>query len=80
MRWSDAGVHSVSINLELYDSGLSRRLMGAKHRFARPHFEETVTQAVELLRRTGRVRSLVIPGLSQRTTRLPPSSTSRRLA
>ncbi len=59
----DAGVHGLSINMELYDSSSSELHIRTKHRFARPHFEATVKRAVELLGRGGRVRSLLIPGL-----------------
>jgi hypothetical protein len=62
-RLVDAGVASLSINIEIFDSAASELHIRAKHRFARPHFEETALRAVERLGRHGRVRSLIIPGV-----------------
>jgi hypothetical protein len=57
-----AGVHGLSLNIEAFSAAGSEEHLPAKHRRARPHFDETVTTAVSLLGR-GRVRSLIIPGL-----------------
>ncbi len=62
-RLADAGVHGLSLNLELYSAPASEIHIRAKHRRARPHLEATLSRAVELLGRDGRVRSLIIPGL-----------------
>lgn len=58
----DVGVHGFSINIEIESDSASALHIRGKHRRARPHFDETVHRAVELLG-PGRVRSLIIPGL-----------------
>ena len=62
-RLVDAGAAGFAINLELYSEAASRSELGAKFLTSRKHFEATVQRAVERLGRTGRVRSLIIPGL-----------------
>ncbi len=62
-RLVDAGVHALSINLEVFDDAAAERRLPRKYRVTRRHFEPTVERAVELLGRGGRVRSLIIPGL-----------------
>ncbi len=62
-RMVAAGVEGFAINIELHGDQTARSLLGAKYRSTRPHFEAFVSRAVELLGTTGRVRSLIIPGL-----------------
>jgi hypothetical protein len=62
-RLVEAGVHGFSLNIEAFSDGGSQASLPAKHRRARPHFDETVSAAVSRLGRVGRVRSLIIPGL-----------------
>lgn len=62
-RLVDAGVHGFALNLELNSEGASLVHLRGKYRRARPYLEETIAAAVDRLGRTGRVRSLVIPGL-----------------
>lgn len=63
-RLVDAGVHGFALNVEAYSDDASNLHIRGKHRRARPHFDATVSAAVALLGRgTGRVRSLILPGL-----------------
>jgi len=62
-RLVDAGVHGFSLNIELESEAAGLVHIHGKHRRARPHFDATVGTAVELLGSTGRVRSLILPGL-----------------
>lgn len=63
-RIVEAGAASFSFNVELYSDEGARRHIPLKHKRARPHLEATIARAVELLGRdSGRVRSLIIPGL-----------------
>lgn len=62
-RMVKAGVAGFAINIELHGDDTARRYLGAKYRSTRAHFEDFVARAVELLGFTGRVRSLIIPGL-----------------
>ncbi len=64
-RLVEAGVHGLSLNIELYSAPSSEVHIRSKHRRARPHLEATITRAVGLLGRTGRVRSLILPGLER---------------
>ncbi len=59
----DSGVHGLSINMELFSRPASETHIRSKDRRARPYLDETISRAVELLGRDGRVRSLIIPGL-----------------
>lgn len=58
-----AGVDGVSINIEVFSEKGARVALRGKYRAVRDHFDATVAQAVDLLGRTGRVRSLIIAGL-----------------
>jgi pyruvate-formate lyase-activating enzyme len=62
-RLVSAGVHGLSINLELYSTEAADRVLKTKSRSTREYFEPTMRRAVELLGSGGRVRSLLIPGL-----------------
>lgn len=62
-RLVDAGVNSVSINLEVFSERNAREHLARKRQASYEYFEPTVVRAVEQLGRTGRVRSLIIPGL-----------------
>ncbi len=62
-RLVEAGVHGLAINIETFGEEASGEIIRQKHRFSRPYFEATVGRAVERLGRSGRVRSLIIPGL-----------------
>lgn len=64
----DAGVNSLSINIELFDEAAAMQHLGKKRRMAWSFFEETARRAVELLPEPGRVRSLIIPGLEPEGT------------
>jgi pyruvate-formate lyase-activating enzyme len=60
---ADAGVNSVSINLELFSENGAQAHLPQKRRHSYEFFEPTIVRAVERLGRSGRVRSLIIPGL-----------------
>lgn len=62
-RMVEAGVAGLAINIELHGDRSARTFLGAKYRSTRAYFEDFMVRAVELLGRTGRVRSLIIPGL-----------------
>lgn len=63
-RLVDAGVHGFAINLEVHSAEAAQLHIRGKHRRARPHFDATITAAVDALGAgSGRVRSLVLPGL-----------------
>ncbi len=64
------GVHGFSFNIEAYSEEAARTHLARKHKLTRPHLEATIAHAVAALGRgTGRVRSLIIPGLE------PPEQT-----
>ncbi len=59
-----AGVSGFSLNIEVYSDGAARRHLPLKHKLARPHLQAMIEHAVAILgRESGRVRSLIIPGL-----------------
>ena len=58
----DAGVYGFALNIEVASQAGAVHIRG-KHRRARPHLDETIAAAVARLGRTGRVRSLILPGL-----------------
>ncbi|MEK7422686.1 MAG: radical SAM protein [Actinomycetota bacterium] len=62
-RLFEAGVEGFSINLEIYDNAAAQRHMHRKAQLATPYFEATIRRAINHLGTTGRVRSLIIPGL-----------------
>jgi len=62
-RLVDAGAHGFALNIEVESRGAAELHIRGKHRRARPYLDQTVATAVELLGRTGRVRSLLLPGL-----------------
>ena len=63
-RLVDVGVHGFALNVELESSQAAELHIRGKQRRARPHFDATVQAAVELVGAgTGRVRSLILPGL-----------------
>lgn len=64
-RLVEAGVEGFAINIEVYAAEPAEAALRGKYRSVRDHFEHTVVQAVELLGRTGRVRSLIIVGLER---------------
>ena len=61
-RLVDAGVAGFAINIELESAEGAQHIRG-KYKLSRPHFDATVSAATDLLGRTGRVRSLILPGL-----------------
>lgn len=62
-RLVDAGAAGFAINLEVFAEQPAIEALRGKFRTVRDEFKRTVVQAVELLGRTGRVRSLIIAGL-----------------
>ena len=62
-RLADAGVYGMALNMEVASEDNSVLHLRSKHRRARPYLAETISAAVERLGSTGRVRSLIIPGL-----------------
>jgi hypothetical protein len=62
-RMVDAGVAGFAINIELHAEETATAFLGQKYRSTRAHFEAFVTRAVARMGSTGRVRSLIIPGL-----------------
>lgn len=62
-RLVDAGAHGFALNIEVESSDAATVHIKGKHRRARPHFDATVSAAVDRLGSTGRVRSLILPGL-----------------
>jgi pyruvate-formate lyase-activating enzyme len=62
-RLVDAGAHSFSINIEVYSASAASDLLRTKQALTHKRFAETIERAVDLLGSTGRVRSLIIPGL-----------------
>lgn len=62
-RLVDAGVHGFALNIEIASEAAASLHIRGKHRRARPHLDETIAAAVARLGRTGRVRSLILPGL-----------------
>lgn len=58
-----AGVNDLSINIEVFEESSSSLHLRNKHRFSRPHLDETLRTAVELMGESGAVRSLIILGL-----------------
>ena len=61
-RLAQIGVHELSINLELYDEEIARRLMPRKYKQGRDHLLEFVRHAASVLG-TGRVRSMLMVGV-----------------
>lgn len=59
----DVGAHGFAINIELESERAGAVHIRGKRRRSRPYFDQTVGTAVELLGSTGRVRSLILPGL-----------------
>ncbi len=68
-RMVDAGVTGFSLNIELFGSEAAGLHIRAKHRHARPGFDEFASRAVQRLGRGGAVRSLILVGLE------PPEDT-----
>jgi hypothetical protein len=62
-RLVDAGAYSFSINLEVFSTNAADEVLRTKQSLTRRRFADTVIRAVELLGSTGRVRSLILPGL-----------------
>jgi len=62
-RLADAGVHGMALNMEVASAEGSVVHLRSKHRRARPFLAETIAAAVDRLGSSGRVRSLIIPGL-----------------
>lgn len=59
-----AGVAGFSLNVEVFTDASASEWLGLKHRRARPHLEAMIAAAVDALgANSGRVRSLIIPGL-----------------
>jgi len=60
-----AGVHGLSINLEIFDDDISAQLCPNKHHTGRAGYSDFITHAVSLLggHGSGRVRSLLLCGL-----------------
>lgn len=68
-RMVDAGVTGFSLNIELFSEAAAGLHIRAKHRHARPGFDEFAGRAVARLGREGAVRSLILVGLE------PPEDT-----
>jgi hypothetical protein len=63
-RLVDAGAHGFALNIEIESTSAAELHIRGKQRRARPHFDATVSAAVELVGAgSGRVRSLILPGL-----------------
>jgi len=63
-RMIEAGVFSFSLNIELFSRAAAEQHLSLKHAKTRHLLEPMLVRAVELLGRdSGRVRSLIIPGL-----------------
>jgi radical SAM superfamily enzyme YgiQ (UPF0313 family) len=63
-RMVEAGVNGFSFNLEVFSEEPARNHLGRKHKSARPLLAPMIERAVEAFDRgSGRVRSLIIPGL-----------------
>jgi len=62
-RMVASGLAGLSINLEVFTPKAGQAVMPGKYRSTRSHFAASVTRAVHLLGASGRVRSLIIPGL-----------------
>jgi len=62
---AEAGVHGLSINLEIFDDDTSARLCPNKHHTGRDGYGDFISHAVSLLggHGSGRVRSLLLCGL-----------------
>jgi hypothetical protein len=59
-----AGVDGFSLNVEVFSEEGARKHLPLKHKLARPYMEPMIAHAVDVLGRgSGRVRSLIIPGL-----------------
>ncbi|HVT60399.1 MAG TPA: radical SAM protein [Thermoanaerobaculia bacterium] len=61
-RLHEAGIHGLSINLELWNPERARALMRPKARLGRDHFLGFIARAVEIFG-AGKVRSLLVAGL-----------------
>jgi pyruvate-formate lyase-activating enzyme len=64
----DWGVNGLSINLEIFNEGIARKIMPQKYRVGRKHFLDFIEQAVAEFG-LGKIRSLLIVGLE------PPEDT-----
>ncbi len=63
-RLVDAGAHGFALNIEIESTSAAELHIRGKQRRARPHYDATVAAAVELVGAgSGRVRSLILPGL-----------------
>ena len=61
-RLYDSGIHGLSVNLELYDSELSRRIMPRKSALSRDVWFDFIEHAVDIFGQ-GRIRSLLMVGV-----------------
>ena len=57
------GVQDLSINIELFNTELSRRIMAGKNRIGIKRYFETLEYAVKLLGNKGSVKSILIVGI-----------------
>lgn len=57
------GIHSYSINLEVFDQEIARRLVPQKRALGLEAYANSITRAVQCTGGNGRVRSLVLVGL-----------------
>lgn len=57
-----AGIHGLSINIELFNSETARKIMPQKQRLGTKHYLDFIEQAVERFG-PGRVRSLILVGI-----------------
>lgn len=57
-----AGIHGLSINLEMFGEDVSRRIMPAKAKIGKTYWFDFIARAVEVFGR-GKVRSLILVGL-----------------
>lgn len=63
------GIWGLSLNIELYDDTIARKIMPAKARLGSRHFLNVIEQAVDVFG-SGRVRSLILVGLEPMTATL----------
>jgi hypothetical protein len=64
-RLKALGLHEVSINIELSNPSIARRLMPQKHRQGLTHYLNVINEAASVLG-PGRVRSMIMVGLEPR--------------
>jgi hypothetical protein len=69
-RYVARGLRGFSLNLEVYDDEVAKRVIPEKQRLGRKVFAENVERAVRATGGGGRVRSLILVGLEEEKTTL----------